>query len=244
MGLYEYWDALSAECDEFHAYAHDRLGEYKARTEKDVCIRKMSTYGRWLSIASPSILTKHIIRNFKTGRPIKSVKPGQLHQIVLYDSEGSPLAIEHYSTLSPDGGLTKRSETTYFTDYGGCVWTAMFYERSGWIQDEHFKIVYDDMQRLKGFYQINAHDSQQVYAEEYDHSKADEGIIVCLFTDYTGQAVHTSKDIPIGFKGSPAIQWRYEMNVDGKGKITALTTYKNTEGEFVFNEHVDIKITG
>ena len=239
MELYGYWDALSAECDEFHAYAHDRLDEFRIYTEKNVCSQKICTYGGWLGIASPSTLTKFIIRNFKPGKVIKNIKPGQLHRRVLYDNSGKPLAIENYGTLSPDGGLAKRSETIYFTDYKGCVWTAMFYENHRWIQDEHFKIVYDDMQRLRGFYRINAHDSQQVYAEEYDYSRADEGIVVCLFTDYIGKAVHTSKDIPIGFKGSPAIQWRYEINVDDKGRYTALTTYKNTEGGFVFNEHVD-----
>ena len=57
MELYGYWDALSAECDEFHAYAHDRLDEFRIYTEKNVCSQKICTYGGWLGIASPSTLT-------------------------------------------------------------------------------------------------------------------------------------------------------------------------------------------
>ncbi len=239
MGLYDHWDALAVECDEFHGYAQGRLDEFRAYTEENVCSRVMSAYSSGLGIASPSRLTRYIIRKFKPGRAIKNVKPGQLHEMILYDKDGRPLAIESYDRIPPDGGMTQRSETTYFTVYGGSVWTAVFSENHGWIYDEHYKIVCDDMHRLTGFYQMNAH-MQQVYAEEYDYSEIGDGIVTCLFTDYNGKAVNTSKDIPVGFAGSPAIQWRYVIDVDEKGKYAALTTYRNTQGEFVFNEHVEL----
>lgn len=238
MNCYDYWDALSAECDDFHDYACYHLEEFKTEFENKKCRKVMSTYGRGLGIASPSKMTKYIIKNYKSGRVIKSVKPGQLYKVTYYDSEDSPLAIESYSQISPDGGYTQRSETRYFVNYGDSIWTALFSE-SGLIYNEHYKIKYDDNHRLKGLYQINAGNSLQVMAEEYDYSEIEKGIVTCLFTDYVGKASGTSKDIPIGYKGSPAIQWKYVVNIDEKGKHKAITVYKNINGEFVFNEHVD-----
>ena len=238
MNYYEYWDTLSVECDAFHEYASRRLEEFKADLELKKIRKVMSTYGHGLGIVSPSRMTKYIIRNYKCGRVIKNVKPGQLYKVAYYDREDSPLAVESYSQLSPDGGYTQRSETKYFVNYGGSVWTVLFSE-SGMICYEHYKIVYDDDHRLKGLYKINAGNSLQVMAEEYDYSEIGQGIVTCIFTDYVGRASGTSKDIPIGYKGAPAIQCKYVVNVDEKGKHKAITTYKNINGEFVFNEHVD-----
>ena len=238
MNYYEYWDKLSAECDAFHEYASSRLEEFKADFELKKCRKVLSTYTHGLGIVSPSKMTKYIIRNYKSGRVIKTVKPGQLYEAAYYDNEDNPLAVESYSQLSPDGGYTQRSETRYFVNYGGSVWTAFFSE-SGLIYNEHYKIVYDDDHRLKGLYRINAGNSLQVMAEEYDYSEIEQCIVTCLFTDYTGRASGTSKDIPIGYKGSPAIQWKYVLKLDEKGKHKAITTYKNINGEFVFNEHID-----
>ena len=236
MNHYEYWDRLSAECDDFHEYAYNHFEDFKTDLEQKKCRKVISTYGRGLGIASPSKMTKYIIKKYKSGKVIKNVKPGQLHKVTYYDSEDAPLAVESYSQLSPDGGYTQRSETRYFVNYGNSVWTALFSER-GMLYNEHYKIVYDDNHRLKGLYQINAGSSLQVMAEEYDYSEIEQGIVKCIFTDYVGKAAGTSKDIPIGYKGSPAIQWKYVVNIDEKGKHKAITVYKNIDGKFVFNEH-------
>ncbi|MBP5578235.1 MAG: hypothetical protein J6X56_01940, partial [Ruminococcus sp.] len=169
MNCYEYWDRLSAECDAFHEYARCHLEEFKTEFENKKIIKVMSTYADGLGIVSPSKMTKYIIKNYRSGRVIKTVKPGQLYEVAYYDNEDNPLAVESYSQLMPDGGYTKRSETRYFVNYDDSVWTALFSE-SGLIYNEHYKIVYDDDRRLKGLYQINAGNSLQVMAEEYDYS--------------------------------------------------------------------------
>ncbi|MBO4524727.1 MAG: hypothetical protein J5723_08620, partial [Ruminococcus sp.] len=190
---YEYWVVFSAECDAFHEYACYHLEEFKTEFENKKIRKVMSTYADGLGIVSPSKMTKYIIKNYRSGRVIKTVKPGQLYEVAYYDNEDNPLAVESYSQLTPDGGYTKRSETKYFVNYGNSVWTALFSER-GMIYNEHYKIVYDNNHRLKGLYQINAGNSLQVMAEEYDYSEIEQGIVTCIFTDYVGKASGTSKD--------------------------------------------------
>lgn len=239
MNLYEYWDELSDQCDVFHEYAWDHLEEFIAELEQRKCRKVISTYGRELGIASPSRMTKYIVRKHKSGKVIKNVKPGQLYKVTYFDSEGFPLAVESYDAISHNDGEVGRSGTRYFVKYGDSVWTAWFSERGG-LFNEHYKIVYDDEQRLKGFYRMNAGNSLQVMAEEYDYSEIESGIVTCLFTYYVGRLSGSSKDIPIGYKGSPAMQLKYVINVDDKGKYKALTIYKNINGEFVFNEHIEL----
>ena len=53
------------------------LEEFKTEFENKKCRKVMSTYGRGLGIASPSKMTKYIIKNYKSGRVIKSVKSKQ-----------------------------------------------------------------------------------------------------------------------------------------------------------------------
>lgn len=238
MNYYEYWDALSTECDAFHEYAWYHLEEFQTELEQKKCKKVISTYFSGLGIASPSKMTKFIIGKYKCGRIIKNVKPGQMYKVTYFDNEGFPIAIESYDSISRNSEYLEKSGTRYFVKYGDSVWTACFYGE-GSLFNEHYKIVYDDEQRLKGFYKMNAGNSLQVMAEEYDYSEIESGLVTCLFTDYVGKSSGSSKNIPIGYKGSPAIQWKYVINVDEKGKYKALTVYKNINGEFVFNEHVD-----
>lgn len=239
MNYYEYWDSLSVECDVFHDYAWNHLEDFLKELEEKKCRKIISTYGRDLGIASPSKMTKYIIRKHKRGRVIKNVKPGQLYKVTYFDSDGFPLAVESYDVASSKSVDVGRSGTRYFVRYGGSVWTAWFSE-SGSLFNEHYKIVYDGEQRLKGFYKMNAGNSLQVMSEEYDYSEIESGIVTCLFTYYVGRLSGSSKDIPIGYKGSPATQWKYIINVDEKGKYKELTVYKNINGEFMFNEHVNL----
>lgn len=236
MNLYEYWDALSAECNAFHRYARSNYKKIKTDFEHKECRKVISTYSSGLGIASPSKMTKFIIGKYKCGRIIKNVKPGQMYKVTYFDSEGFPLAIENYGSVSRND---KKNTTEYFVKYDNAIWTAWYTEGNVILLSEHYKIVYDDKQRLKGFYKMDTGLSLQVMAEEYDYSEIESGIVTCLFTDYVGKSSGSSKDIPIGYKGSPAIQWKYVINVDEKGKYKALTVYKNINGEFVFNEHVD-----
>lgn len=238
MNYYEYWDALSTECDAFNEYAWYHLEEFQAELEQKKCKKVISTYFSGLGIASPSKMTKFIIGKYKCGRIIKNVKPGQMYKVTYFDNEGFPIAIESYDSISRNSEYLEKSGTRYFVKYGDSVWTACFYGE-GSLFNEHYKIVYDDEQCLKGFYKMNAGNALQVMAEEYDYSEIESGLVTCLFTDYVGKSSGSSKDIPIGYKGSPAIQWKYVINVDEKGKYKALTVYKNINGEFVFNEHVD-----
>lgn len=236
MNLYEYWDAFSVECDIFHDYASDHLDDFIMDVEKRKYKKVLSTYGRDLGIASPSKLTKHIVGKYKSGRVIKNLKPSQLYKATYFDSAGFPLAVESYDISSSNSVEIGRSGTRYFVQYGDSVWTAWFSE-SGSLFNEHFKIVYDDEQRLKGFYKINAGNSLQVMAEEYDYSEIESGIVTCLFTYYVGRLCGSSKDIPIGYKGSPATQQKYIIRIDEKGRYKELTAYKNINGEFVFEKH-------
>ena len=242
MSLYEYWNDLSAECDEFHEYAWQHYDDLRQAFEQKECRKVLSTNSSWLGIASPSKMSKHIIRKYKSGRVIKNIKPGQIYKATYFDSNDEPAAIEYYNIFPPghvDDGIPTKGETLYFTEWHGAVWTAQYYENSYGLINKHFKIVYDEQHRLKGFYCMNASHSLQVYAEEYDYSEIASGIVTCIFTDYVGRLSGSSPDIPIGFPGSPAIQWKYAARVDEKGNYTALTTYKNTEGKFVQNEHVE-----
>lgn len=236
MNYYEYWEALSAECDAFHRYARSNYKKIKTEFELKECRKVISTYYCGLGIASPSKMTKFIIGKYKCGRIIKNVKPGQIYKATYFDSDNFPLAIESYGSVSHND---KKNTTRYFVKYDNATWTACYTEGNVILLSEHYKIVYDDKQRLKGFYQMDAGLSLQVMAEEYDYSEIESGIVTCLFTDYIGKLSGSSKNIPIGYKGSPAIQWKYVINVDEKGKYKALTVYKNINGEFVFNEHVD-----
>ncbi|MBO5319542.1 MAG: hypothetical protein J6B01_07060 [Ruminococcus sp.] len=240
MNLYEYWDSLSAECDNFHEYAWNHLDDFITDFEAKRSKKVVSTYFSGLGIASPSKMTKYIIRKYKCGRVIKNVKPGQLYKVTYFDSEGSPLAVENYDEIIRDSADVGRSGTRYFVKYGNAVWTAWFSER-GSLFNEHYKILYDEKQRLKGFYKMNAGNSLQVMAEEYDYSEIESGIVTCLFTNYLGKSSGSSKDIPVGNKGAPAIQWKYVIEVNEKGEYTSLTVYKNINGDFVFNEHVDFE---
>ncbi len=239
MNYYEYWDALSNECDDFHEYAWNHFEEFLTELEQNKYRKIISTYGSDLGIASPSKMTKYIVKKHKCGRVIKNVKPGQLYKVTYFDSNDFPLAVESYDVISPNNADVEKSGTRYFVKYGNAVWTAWFSE-SGGLFNEHFKIVYDDKQRLKGFYKMNAGNSLQVMAEEYDYSEIESGVVTCIFTYYVGRLSGSSKDVPIGYKGSPATQWKYIINVDEKGKYKALSVYKNINGEFVFNEHVEL----
>ena len=241
MNLYEYWDALCAECDAFHKYAWEREQYERFRSEfaQKNCRKVLSTFGRHLGIASPSVMTKFIINKYKTGRVIKQPKPDQMYQAVYFDGEGEPAAVEDYADMHP-GELCGRSETTYFVKWQDAVWTARYSENRHILDDTHFKIVYDAEHRLTGFYHIDA-GNNSLWAEEYDYSEAASGTVTCLFTYYVGKAHGSSKDIPIGFSGSPASQWKYIIEIDEKGTFRAMTTCKNQQGEFVRNEHVDFE---
>ena len=63
MNLYEYWDSLSAECDNFHEYAWNHLEEFLTELEQNKYRKITSTYGSDLGIASPSKMTKYIVKN-------------------------------------------------------------------------------------------------------------------------------------------------------------------------------------
>lgn len=242
MELYGYWDDLISQASGFNRYVSSHYYDIVSDAEARKAVKVLSSYSSGLGIASPSKLTNHIVKKYKSGRIIKQPKPSQLYKAIYYDSEGQPVAIESFDKLRSDGELNGKTKTRYFIPYGGAVWTAWFWGEKNVIPDnEHHKIVYDDKNRLKGFYTIGCGPvSHWVSAEEYDHSEIGSGIVTCIFTYYVEHLSGSSKDIPIGYKGSPAIQWKYVINVDENGKYTALTSYKNIEGEFVYNEHTDL----
>jgi len=241
MTLYEYWDKLSAECDEFHDYAYMNYKDIKSyfESKKCNCRKVMSTYSSDLGIASPSKMTKYIVKNHKCGWIIKKIKSGQQYEVVCYDGNGLTSVIDLYDYFPNGSSDAQKSSTIYFINYNGSIWTACFSER-GYLSNRHYKIVYDETQRLKGFYEIGAANSLQVTAEEYDYSKIESGVMTCIYTYYVGRASGASKDIPIGYKGSPATQFKYDVELDEKGRYKAITTYKNVEGEFIFIEHMDL----
>ena len=97
MNYYEYWDELSNECDDFHEYAWNHLEEFLTELEQNKYRKIISTYGSDLGIASPSKMTKYIVKKHKCGRVIKNVKPGQLYKVTYFDSNDFPLAVlGHY----------------------------------------------------------------------------------------------------------------------------------------------------
>lgn len=240
MNLYEYWDALCAECDAFHQEMRDpgQYAQLHRELEQNACRNILSTYGYSLGLASPSVMTKFIIKNHKTGRVLRQPKPDQMYQAIWYDADGNPAAIEDYADMHP-GALCTKSETTFFVCRQDAVWTARYSEYSSrhTLDSTHFKIVCDAQQRLRGFYKITA-GNDSLEAEEYDYSRADEGVVICLYTYYIGKAQGSSKEIPVGFKGSPAVQWKYEIEADETGRFKSLTTFPNKEGVFVRHEHI------
>ena len=239
MDLYEYWNSFSDECDAFHVYAQKHLADFRTMFEQNQCRSVLSTCGSDLGISSPSSMTKYIIGKHKSGRVIKTVKPGQLYERTHYDSEGYPLAVERFNDIPSDTLPAKKGVTIYFVKFNGAIWTAEFSER-GFLFDNHHKIAYDEKQRLKGFYKLYAGHSLHVEAEEYDYSQMESGIMICLFTYYSGNASGTSQEIAIGFSGSPATQMKYVVQIGEKEKFTAMDIYKNIKGEFVFQEHKDL----
>lgn len=240
MNYYEKWDTLSKERWQFR---DDMLKKYVGELENahDRCIRKViSTFGRGLGIASPSKFTKYMIGKHSPGRIIKTIKPHTPYQICYYDKNNLPVYMESYDFPSQDDpNVMKRTGITYFISYDNDIWTAYF---NAYKKDKinvesmlsgNYKIVRDERGSLRGLYYICGHDTAIIYAEEYDYSEYDNGIINCTFSYYVEGRSGASKDIPTGFKNSPLEQWKYIFYVNEKGKFICFDSYKNKNGEFV-----------
>lgn len=239
MNLYEKWDALCAEADAFHAFARkpEQYEIFRKEAEQNACRKVLSSFPIGFGLASPSVMTKFIIKKQKNGRIIKQPKPGQPYQTIYYDAADNPVIVEDYADLHA-GDDPAKSESTYFVTWHDAVWSARYAENSHRLDNIHYRSVYDEQHRLMTFCKLTA-GYNSMWAEEYDYSETQKGIVTCLFTFYAGQAQGSSKNIPIGFSGAPASQWNHIVCVNEAGFLQSMDVYKNIKGEFVFQNHTD-----
>lgn len=239
MNYYEKWDTLYNERWQFREYLLNHIEEIEniyGKYSKKV----ISTFGRGLSIASPSRFSKYMMgKNHRPGRIIKTIKPRTPYQVCYYDENNDPLYMEDYGRVPKDTDVVGRSNITYFVPYNNDIWTARFDVCStndlnvAPVSIDSYKIVRDEQGRLSGFYYIDGHYHAIIDAEEYDYSECSDGIINCNFSYYLEGRDGVSKDVLPGFSNSPLEEWKYIFYVNEKGKVICYDSYKNKNGEFI-----------
>lgn len=235
--LYEKWDDLADEQKAFYNYILSENKHTELINKKKQCTNiKYATFFSGLGVVSPSKFTKHIIKGYKPGRFINNYRDGtDFVNKIYFDDNGEPLCIECFCGFEKDDPKVKKAVTeTYFVKYNGCRWTACFFSESGKLFENSncYKIAEKD-DLLLGYYSMQASKGTAIIkAQEFDYSSINDGIVWCLYSDYTEGLSGSSKDIPPGYEHSPLEQWKYKIYLNEKGKNAKYELYKNIEGDF------------